>query len=118
MEEKIKYPGKEIIGLVFGIFSLIHGVVCFVGCIPFSGWWTGVVLAASGIAYAAVAKTMYKTIMANATVHTEKILIGKNLATAGLILSIIGLAFTLISILLSATALLVIGSWLLEQYVF
>ena len=49
---EVVYPGKEIVGLVFGIFSVINGICGLAIVIPIYGWIFGGICAVSGIIYA------------------------------------------------------------------
>ena len=89
--DQVVYPGKEIIGLVFGIFSLFHALIGLYTLVPVYGWIAGGANAVLGIVYAIVAKSMWGTIKKNATSYTGKIKTGNGLATAGLIIGIISI---------------------------
>lgn len=95
-ENKVVYPGKEIIGLVFGVFSLIHGLVGLYTLFPVYGWIAGGINAVLAIIYAIVAKSMWGTIKKNATSFTGKIKAGNGMATAGLVLAIVSIVGAII----------------------
>ena len=97
---EVVYPGKEIVGLVFGIFSLINGICGLAIVIPIYGWIFGGICAVSGIIYAIVAKSQWGTIKKNATSYTNKIKTGNGLATAGLIISILAIVIGIIVLIL------------------
>ena len=97
---EVVYPGKEIVGLVFGIFSLINGICGLAIVIPIYGWIFGGICAVSGIIYAIVAKSQWGTIKKNATSYSSKIKTGNGLATAGLIISILAIVIGIIVLIL------------------
>ena len=115
-KNEVVYPGKEIVGLVFGIFSLINGICGLAIVIPFYGWIGGAICAVSGIIYAIVAKSQWGTIKKNATSYTNKIKTGNGLATAGLIISIIAIVIGIIVLILFVLlAALGIGGTILDS---
>jgi hypothetical protein len=114
--ERIIYPGKEIIGLVFGIHALVYAIGSLCSWYPIYGWWLGGYFAAMAIACAIVCKTFYKNITKDATYHSEKIIIGNKLATGGLVVSIISLVMLVASIIINIALVVGIGVWCLYMY--
>ena len=114
---EVKYPGKEIIGLVFGIFALIHGLIGLYTIVPVYGWIAGGINAVMAIIFAIVAKSMWGTIKKNATSYSGKIKAGNGMATAGLILAIIGIVG---AIIIAVIAIIIVavggGASFLTQY--
>ena len=106
--DQVVYPGKEIIGLVFGIFSLFHALIGLYTLVPVYGWIAGGANAVLGIVYAIVAKSMWGTIKKNATSYTGKIKTGNGLATAGLIIGIISIAGAIV-IAVAAVIIVAVG---------
>ncbi|MCR4617280.1 MAG: hypothetical protein K5669_03705, partial [Lachnospiraceae bacterium] len=87
---EIKCPGKEITGMVFGINALVWGVLAIIlAWFPFYGLIFGLSYGIVGIACAIVTFVLYNKVKEQATVITNKILRGRSLAKAGLIVSII-----------------------------
>ena len=90
--KKVKYPGKENVGLIFGIISLINGICSLVGVFPVYGWIIGVICAVNGIACAIVALIQWGIIKKNTTSYSNKILTGVGLAIGGLFFSVLIIA--------------------------
>lgn len=113
---EVVYPGREIVGLLFGIGSLISGICGLFTIVPFYGWIFGGITAVFGIIYAIVAKVQWSTIKKNATSFTGKIKAGNGMATAGLILSIIGIVGGIIvGVIVILAAAGIVGAGLLDS---
>ncbi len=93
----IQCPGKEITGMIFGINALVWGILSLIVCwIPIYSLILGTMYGVFAIAFAIVAKTLANKVFAQATIITNKIRNGNKLATAGLVLGIIGLVLSII----------------------
>ena len=116
----VVFPGKEIVGLVFGIFALLHGLMAFAfGWIPIYGWILGGgFLAITGIIFAIVAKSQVSTIKKKATSFTGKVKTAAGLSTAGLILSILGLVGSIISIIVVVVLAVAAGGASILDYIY
>ncbi|MBR6095285.1 MAG: hypothetical protein IKP92_09735 [Lachnospiraceae bacterium] len=95
-QKTVVFPGREIVGLLFGIGSLISGLVALLTWFPVYGWIGGGINAVFGIVYAIVAKSQWAKVKKEATSYTGKIKAGNGMATAGLIMSILGIVTAII----------------------
>lgn len=92
----IKYPGKEITSMVFGINALVWGVFTIFFC-----WHIvlamvyGVMSIGFGIVALVLRNQVYSS---NATVFTGKANIGKKLGTAGIICGAVAMVLSIIII--------------------
>ncbi len=92
-----KCPGKEIVGLILGIHSLVMGIFgLFFGWVPVYGIIYAIIYSMFAVGCAVAAKILYKKVMEQATTYTNKIVRGNGLATAGLITGIISVVVSII----------------------
>lgn len=90
-------PGKEIASLICGISSICAGVCGVTMCwVPVTGLIIAFVFGAIAIACGIVAKVLRKKAVEQASITTKKSLIGKNLATAGIITAAVGMVLAII----------------------
>ncbi len=90
-------PGKEIAGLVLGINALVWSVLgAFFSWMPFYGLIFGLIWGGFGVGFAIATNILYKKVMEQATIITNKIHTGKKLAKAGLIVGIIAMALSVV----------------------
>ena len=101
----VRCPGKEIVGLVFGINALVWGVLALLFC-----WhpMIGTIYALSAIAYSVVTFVMDKQIGEKAEEISSKIIYGKRMAIAGMIIGIVAIGITVVIVLVFGVA--VVGS--------
>lgn len=105
---EIKCPGKEIAGMVLGIFSLFYGVFAV-----FFFWYVilSVVFALFAAGTGIAAMVLNNKVKEQATVMTKKTTIGKNLGIAGMICGIVAV---ILSIIFFIVAITIFGSSFLE----
>ena len=105
------YPGREIVGLVFGISALISGIFALLTAwFPIYGWIFGGICAVCGIIDVIVTKVQWGTIKKNTTSYSNKIKKGNGMATAGLILSILSIVGVIISVVVVIVIVAAVGA--------
>jgi hypothetical protein len=115
-QKTVVFPGREIVGLLFGIGALFSGFFALLTFFPIYGWIGGGINAVFGIVYAIVAKSQWAKIKKEATSYTGKIKAGNGMATAGLIMCILGIVGAIIvGIIMIILAALGIGAGLLQD---
>lgn len=116
-KKEVVFPGREIVGLVFGIFACISGVIALFTAFPVYGWFIGGFNGILGIIYAIVAKSQWGKIKKEATSYTGKIKTGNGFATAGLIMSILGIVFgVIVAIVLIVLMIAGVGVGILSEF--
>ena len=115
-QKTVVFPGREIVGLLFGIGALFSGLIALFTWVPIYGWIGGGINAVFGIVYAIVAKVQWGKIKKEATSYTGKIKAGNGMATAGLIMSILGIVGAIIvGIIMIILAALGLGAGILQE---
>jgi len=92
-----KAPAKEIVSMILGITSLCSGV-CAIGFawVPVTGLICAFVFGTIAIGTGIAAKILRKKAVQQATITTKKSIVGKNLATAGIITAAVGIFVAII----------------------
>ena len=97
-QQVAKCPAKEIACLVCGISSLVWSVLgTLLGCFPVYGIIFAVIWGGFGIGFGIAANILNKKVHEQADEFTNKIEIGKKLATAGIIVGAIGMVLSIIA---------------------
>ncbi|MBO5238400.1 MAG: hypothetical protein J6B50_06470 [Lachnospiraceae bacterium] len=109
--EPVSCPGKEITSMVFGINALVWGVFGLLFC-----WHIVLAIAYGvvGIGCAIPSLVLFSQVKKIATVITKKGEIGKKLAIAGLICSIVAIVLSII--LLFVFIALGVGTAMIGEY--
>ena len=108
---EVVYPGKEVVGLLFGIAALVSGIFALLTTwLPVYGWIFGGICAVCTIIDVIVTKVQWGTIKKNATSFTSKIKNGNGMATAGLIMAIISIVILIISVIVCIVILAAVGA--------
>ena len=103
-------PGKEIAGLALGINSLVWGVLgAAFSFMPIYGIIFGIIWGGFGIGFGVAANILHKKVHEQATEITNKIEIGKKLATAGMIVSAIAIALGIVVSILFTVGIATLG---------
>ncbi len=109
-KDPVVFPGKEIVAVVFGGFSLFHSLIgAGFSWFPFYGWFIGGFNAVFGLICAIVAKANAGKVKKEATSYTGKVKAAGGLSTAGLILSILGILEVIISVIVVIIFMVIIG---------
>lgn len=94
-------PGKEITGMILGINALTWPVLGLMFCIiPISGGIISIVYGLLGVGCAIPAMILYNKVNEQADYMTKKIITGRKLAIAGLIVGAVGVFMGILAICL------------------